>query len=80
MSLIKVNIITNINCLSFICLTDCKEKLKSSLFIMGEIGANDYNMAFHFASKTIEEVNRMGLVFDNVKSIKKAIEVSQRTS
>ncbi|KAJ6934598.1 acetylajmalan esterase-like [Populus alba x Populus x berolinensis] len=58
---------------------DCKEKLKSSLFIMGEIGANDYNMAFHFASKTIEEVNRMGLVSDNVKSIKKAIEVSQRT-
>ncbi|KAL9386335.1 hypothetical protein Peur_019459 [Populus x canadensis] len=53
---------------------DCKEKLKSSLFIMGEIGANDYNMAFHFASKTIEEVKRMGLVFDNVKSIKKAIE------
>jgi len=46
---------------------------------MGEIGANDYNMAFHFASKTIEEVNRMGLVSDNVKSIKKAIEVSQRT-
>ncbi|KAJ6944541.1 acetylajmalan esterase-like [Populus alba x Populus x berolinensis] len=53
---------------------DCKEKLKSSLFIMGEIGANDYNMAFHFASKTIEEVNRMGLVSDNVKCIKKAIE------
>jgi hypothetical protein len=46
---------------------------------MGEIGANDYNVAFHFASKTIEEVNRMGLVSDNVKSIKKAIEVSQRT-
>uniref|UniRef100_A0A6N2JVW0 SGNH hydrolase-type esterase domain-containing protein n=1 Tax=Salix viminalis TaxID=40686 RepID=A0A6N2JVW0_SALVM len=34
---------------------DCKEKLKSSLFIMGEIGANDYNMAFHIAGKTIEE-------------------------
>ncbi|KAJ6414418.1 hypothetical protein OIU84_003421 [Salix udensis] len=34
---------------------DCKGKLKSSLFIMGEIGANDYNMAFHIAGKTIEE-------------------------
>ncbi|KAB5565080.1 hypothetical protein DKX38_005134 [Salix brachista] len=53
---------------------DCKGKLKSSLFIMGEIGANDYNMAFHIAGKTIEEVKRTGIVSENVKSIKKAIE------
>jgi hypothetical protein len=27
----------------FLCPTECKEKLKSSLLIMGEIGVNDYN-------------------------------------
>ncbi|KAJ7009664.1 hypothetical protein NC653_000383 [Populus alba x Populus x berolinensis] len=27
---------------------ECKEKLKSSLPIMGEIGVNDYNLAFHY--------------------------------
>ncbi|KAG6787690.1 hypothetical protein POTOM_003733 [Populus tomentosa] len=32
----------------FLCPTECKEKLKSSLLIMGEIGVNDYNLAFHY--------------------------------
>ncbi|KAE9458962.1 hypothetical protein C3L33_09122, partial [Rhododendron williamsianum] len=37
---------------------DCSEKLKTSLFIVGEIGGDDYNYAF-LERKTIEEVISM---------------------
>ncbi|KAG5541591.1 hypothetical protein RHGRI_021431 [Rhododendron griersonianum] len=37
---------------------DCSEKLKTSLFIVGEIGGDDYNYAF-LEGKTIEEVISM---------------------
>lgn len=36
-------------------LTDCPKKLKNSLFMVGEIGGNDYNYAFS-QGKTLEEV------------------------
>ncbi|XP_010918533.1 GDSL esterase/lipase At5g03980 isoform X2 [Elaeis guineensis] len=35
--------------------TDCAEKLKHALFLVGEIGGNDYNYAF-FGGKSITEV------------------------
>ena len=36
-------------------LTDCPKKLINSLFVVGEIGGNDYNYAFS-QGKTLEEV------------------------
>ncbi|CAK7339388.1 unnamed protein product, partial [Dovyalis caffra] len=55
------------------CQTCCKEKLKSSLFIIG-IGVNDYSQALFPAKKTVEEVIKMGLVSEVVETIQKAIE------
>ncbi|XP_057479231.1 acetylajmalan esterase-like [Actinidia eriantha] len=49
---------------------DCVEKLKNSLFMVGEIGGNDYNYAL-FQGKTIEEVQSM--VPDVVQAIKEAV-------
>ncbi|XP_057465115.1 acetylajmalan esterase-like [Actinidia eriantha] len=49
---------------------DCAEKLKSSLFMVGEIGGNDYNYAL-FQGKTIEEVE--SIVPDVVRAIKEAV-------
>uniref|UniRef100_A0A6N2KV61 Acetylajmalan esterase-like n=1 Tax=Salix viminalis TaxID=40686 RepID=A0A6N2KV61_SALVM len=49
---------------------DCVEKLKNSLFMVGEIGVNDYTYAF-FHGKTMEEVKNM--VPDVVKAIKDAV-------
>ncbi|KAL1824395.1 hypothetical protein ACET3Z_011173 [Daucus carota] len=37
---------------------DCREKLKNSLFFMGEIGGNDFNYAF-FGGMTIEEAKNL---------------------
>ncbi|XP_021772857.1 GDSL esterase/lipase At5g03980-like [Chenopodium quinoa] len=45
---------------------DCADKLKNSLFIVGEIGSNDYYYALS-QGKTIEDVNSM--VFDVVQAI-----------
>lgn len=55
------------------CLTDCAEKLKDSLFMVGEIGGNDYNYAL-FQGKSIEEVK--SLVPSVVQAIANAVRVS----
>ncbi|GAY57458.1 hypothetical protein CUMW_179580 [Citrus unshiu] len=49
---------------------DCAQKLKSSLFIVGEIGENDYRYAL-LQGKTIEEVKT--LVPEVVQAIKDAV-------
>ncbi|OAY31760.1 acetylajmalan esterase [Manihot esculenta] len=49
---------------------DCTEKHKKSLFMVGEIGGNDYNYAL-FQGKTIDEMKSM--VPNVVKAIKDAI-------
>ncbi|KAG8651910.1 hypothetical protein MANES_06G034921v8 [Manihot esculenta] len=49
---------------------ECVEKHKRSLFMVGEIGGNDYNYAF-FQGKSIDELKSM--VSDVVKAIKKAV-------
>lgn len=49
---------------------DCVEKLKTALFIVGEIGGNDYQYAL-FQGKTIEEVTDM--VSEVVQAIKDAV-------
>lgn len=56
----------------FVYLIDCDEKLKNALFLVGEIGANDYNYAL-LQGKTIEEVKEM--VPEVVQAIKNAVEV-----
>ncbi|KAI5587236.1 hypothetical protein POPTR_005G024900v4 [Populus trichocarpa] len=53
------------------CSKDCAKEIKSSLFMVGEIGGNDYNYAFMF-SKTTEEMK--ALVPEVVKAIKDAVE------
>ncbi|XP_021735098.1 acetylajmalan esterase-like [Chenopodium quinoa] len=45
---------------------DCAEKLKNSLFVVGEIGSNDYYYALP-QGKTMKDVN--GMVFDVVQAI-----------
>lgn len=59
------------------CLTDCAEKLKDSLFMVGEIGGNDYNYAL-FQGKSIEEVK--SLVPSVVQAIANAVRVSSHWS
>lgn len=59
--------------LSFLYFTECVEKHKRSLFMVGEIGGNDYNYAF-FQGKSIDELKSM--VSDVVKAIKEAVMVS----
>ncbi|CAK7339373.1 unnamed protein product [Dovyalis caffra] len=54
------------------CQTDCKEKLRSSLFIIG-IGSNEYNLGF-FHFKKAEEMKKIGLVSAVVEAIQKAVE------
>ncbi|KAF7138041.1 hypothetical protein RHSIM_Rhsim07G0191300 [Rhododendron simsii] len=60
---------------SSICSTDrdCGEKLKKSLFIVGEIGGNDFNYAL-LEGKNIGEVK--SLVPDTVKAITDAVRVA----
>ncbi|XP_011036871.1 PREDICTED: GDSL esterase/lipase At5g03980-like [Populus euphratica] len=53
------------------CSKDCAKEINSSLFMVGEIGGNDYNYAFMF-SKTTEETK--ALVPGVVKAIKDAVE------
>ncbi|XP_059651042.1 GDSL esterase/lipase At5g03980-like [Cornus florida] len=57
-----------------ICYDDrgCVEKLKNSLFVVGEIGGNDYNYA-PFQGKSMEEVKSM--VSDIVEAIMDAVRV-----
>ncbi|KAJ6737644.1 ACETYLAJMALAN ESTERASE-LIKE [Salix viminalis] len=55
---------------------DCVEKLKNSLFMVGEIGVNDYTYAF-FNGKTMEEVKNM--VPDVVQAIRDAVKVVFRS-
>ena len=52
---------------------DCAEKLKTALFMVGEIGGNDYNFAL-FQGKTVEEVRDM--VPEVLQAIKDAVTVS----
>ena len=40
------------------CVTECDRYFKKSLFVMGEIGGNDYNYAF-FVGGTFKDVKRM---------------------
>ncbi|KAF9624565.1 hypothetical protein IFM89_011739 [Coptis chinensis] len=49
---------------------DCRQKLKKSIFLVGQIGANDYNYAF-FQGKTMNEV--VGYVPEVVQAIKDAL-------
>ncbi|XP_015875017.1 GDSL esterase/lipase At5g03980-like isoform X1 [Ziziphus jujuba] len=51
---------------------DCAEKLKRSLFMVGEIGGNDYNYAFEQQKKTIKEAKDM--VPQVVQAIKDAVQ------
>ena len=53
-------------------LIDCNQKLRNALFLVGEIGGNDYNYAL-FQGKTIQEVKDM--VPQVVQTIKNAVEV-----
>ncbi|XP_073158421.1 GDSL esterase/lipase At5g03980-like [Henckelia pumila] len=53
-----------------ICLRDCKELLKNSLFLVGEIGVNDYGFAL-MQGKTLQQT--YSLVPDVVFAIQKAI-------
>nr|KJB58922.1 hypothetical protein B456_009G234500 [Gossypium raimondii] len=49
------------------CLIDCLEKLKTALFIVGEIGGNDYNYAL-FQGKSFDQVrSMMPLVIQAIK-------------
>lgn len=57
-----------------ILLTDCAKKLSNSLFIVGEIGGNDYNYAFS-QGKTLEEVMNQ-VVPPVIQVIKDAVRVS----
>lgn len=57
-------------------LIECAEKLKSSLFIVGEMGENDYKYAL-FQGKTIEDVKT--LVLEVVQAIKDVVTVSLNT-
>ena len=54
------------------CFPDCAKEIKSSLFMVGEIGGNDYNYAFLF-HKTTEEMK--ALVPEVIKAIKHAVVV-----
>ncbi|XP_055814934.1 acetylajmalan esterase-like [Solanum dulcamara] len=52
------------------CSTDCREKLKNSLFLVGEIGGNEFNYGLS-QGKTIEESQKM--VHEVVKTIIHAV-------
>ncbi|KAJ6305932.1 hypothetical protein OIU76_003064 [Salix suchowensis] len=52
------------------CSKDCDKEIKSSLFMVGEIGGNDYNYAFLF-HKTTEEMQ--ALVPEVIKAIEDAV-------
>uniref|UniRef100_A0A6N2KTN1 SGNH hydrolase-type esterase domain-containing protein n=1 Tax=Salix viminalis TaxID=40686 RepID=A0A6N2KTN1_SALVM len=52
------------------CSKDCDKEIKSSLFMVGEIGGNDYNFGFLF-HKTTEEMK--ALAPEVVKAIKHAV-------
>ena len=54
-------------------MADCIEHLKNALFMVGEVGGNDYNYAL-FQGKTMEEVESR--VPDVVRVIKDAVRVS----
>ena len=54
--------------------SDCLEKLKDSLFMVGEIGGNDYNYAL-LQGKSIEQV-KTDLVPEVVQEIARAVRVS----
>lgn len=64
--------ITYFTCM-FDSLIDCLNKLNNTLFMVGEIGGNDYNYAL-FRGKSLEEVTL--LVPDVVQAIKEAATVS----
>ncbi|KAF8401452.1 hypothetical protein HHK36_012391 [Tetracentron sinense] len=51
--------------------TECEQRFEMGLFLVGEIGGNDYNYAF-FQGKTIEEVQRT-IVPHVVQTIKDAV-------
>ena len=53
-------------------LTDCVAKLRNSLFMIGEIGGNDYNYAL-LQGKSIEQVTSM--VPEVVQEITDAVKV-----
>ena len=54
-------------------MTDCAEKLQNALFMVGEIGGNDYNYAI-FQGKTMKEL--MNMVPNVVDAIMDGVRVS----
>lgn len=54
--------------------TDCAKKLKDSLFLLGEVGGNDYNYAF-MSMRPIEQTKL--LVPDVVQAIVNAARVNK---
>lgn len=59
-------------------LEGCHDYLKKALFVVGEIGGNDFNFAFLRGGKTIDEA--ISYVPDVVSAIVEAVNVSQPTS
>ena len=55
------------------CLIDCFKKLKTALFMVGEIGGNDYNYAL-FQGKSFDEVRSLTPMV--IQTIKDAVKVS----
>ena len=60
--------------------TECEEKLSGALFLMGEIGGNDYNDPF-FQGRSLEEITTfVPLVINAIsRAISEVIEVGART-
>ncbi|CAN4090840.1 unnamed protein product [Withania somnifera] len=56
------------------CFSDCRKNLKSSLFLVGEIGGNDFNYGL-WQGKTMEELRRMvpDAVHTIIHGVKKVI-------
>ncbi|XP_012443786.1 GDSL esterase/lipase At1g28580 [Gossypium raimondii] len=48
--------------------SDCKDFLKKSLIVMGEIGGNDYNYAFLQGKNTVEILHFVPVVVDTIAS------------
>ena len=63
----------NVSVLLDLCLIECVKKLKNSLFIVGEIGGNDYNYPLT-QGQGIEKANT--IVPNVIQAIKDAVRVS----
>ncbi|URE09037.1 lipid catabolic process [Musa troglodytarum] len=59
-----------------LCSTDCSNRMNESLFLVGEIGGDDYNHAF-FQGRSVDEIKTF--VPDVVSAIGSAIENHDRS-